>query len=226
MVSNNTFEQQATQLQTQASPFEVLNALLKRSRPPQTPETFGQAGQPATSGASTGNLSPLASQYGQVMGTRVEPGDTAGTYRVYKADGSYDTINEEWLQATSSMWQNPSAENAAWVGGMRSNYSGVPYDYNQAPQAATPATPKLDVFNPGAYLASLLRGQRPGWVFNTQVPRPGDIRLVDWVNMNQTQKDVLASYWSALGIPPQDALAEMTRFWLRSSPVQTPRFLY
>ena len=82
----------------------------------------------------------------------------------------------------------------------------------------------LNVLDPGAYLAQMLRNQIPGYVMNTRVPRPADITLSDWLKLNPTQRDVLTAFWSAIGIRPEDAAMEMARFWLGGTPVQNVRY--
>lgn len=71
----------------------------------------------------------------------------------------------------------------------------------------------IDIYNPGPGLAERLRQELPGYVQGRRVADPNQIRLRDWVNLTPTQQQLLLSFWSALGVPPEDALREMQMFW-------------
>ncbi|MBI3334788.1 hypothetical protein HYZ97_04850 [Candidatus Pacearchaeota archaeon] len=77
----------------------------------------------------------------------------------------------------------------------------------------------LDIYNPGPYLADILRKQLPGYVFGTKVPTPQQITLSKFLRLLPTQREqVLPAYVSALGIDPTDFFSEVQKYWLTGSP--------
>lgn len=94
--------------------------------------------------------------------------------------------------------------------------------YGTNPTDNLPPGGSLNIYDPGKWLAQMLRGQLPGYVMNTKVPRPKDISLQNYMKLDPTQKQVLAAYWEALGIPPESAIAEMTSYWLSGPQRSTP----
>ncbi len=91
------------------------------------------------------------------------------------------------------------------------------YGMGAAPQPSIPPAGSLDVYNPGPYIAGLLRGQFPGYVFGTKVPRPNQVTLSEFLRLNPTQQQVLSSYVSAIGVNPDDWLKELQAYWLSGS---------
>ena len=142
--------------------------------------------------------------------------------------GQMSTINSEWerdKQLLASGQMSQEEYNRRW-----SSFSGYnPTAYQNAPvggsyprttEDAPPRTDRpLDIYNPGPYLADILRKQLPGYVFGTKVPKPSQVTLSEFLRLLPTEREqVLPAYVSALGIEPADFFSEMQSFWLNGGP--------
>lgn len=177
------------------------------------------------SNVPTGGVPRSVADYSMRLAEQYGPGSPqqAAYIHAYHLYGG----NEEYARRAAA---NPDAYFAMFPGsgvGSAGGSSGVPGRAGSV-GAAAPAPPQgqVDIFNPGPYLAQQLLSQRPGYVFGTRVPRPGQITLADWQQMLPAQRSALLGFYSALGIPPEDAVAEMIRFWLTPQPISSVRYLY
>ena len=153
---------------------------------------------------------------GQLVEYRADPGRTAG-------DAASDAYNQQWesLRQQLASGQITPEQFRAGLEANTQQYRPTPSGQStQNPGEVPPRTDRpLDIYNPGPYLADILRKQLPGYVFGTRVPTPSQVTLSEFLRLLPTEREqVLPAYVSALGVEPADFFSEMQRYWLNGGP--------